>query len=263
MSGDPNWALMARPRTPDHRVHDRLGVHHDGDAVGRSPEQPVGLDDLRTPLVDECRGVDRNLCAHVPLGVSEGLLDGYVCRRLPSRGMSRNAPPLQVMMSRRTGLRSEQALEDGRVFRVDRDHRGPSFAGQGHDAGPADDQRLLVGQGEFLAGLDGRDGGSQPGVSDQGVDHDVRNPRPRRPAPRPPRRHRPSSVSSSASQRTGSVVCRVSRNAIAAGKTCCKYNLLRNVGCSPTPRQHFLKNCCTENFFSPAARIFEPTSKSV
>ena len=31
----------------------------------------------------------------------------------------------------------------------------------------------------------------------------------------------------------------VSKNAIAAGRTCCKIICFANVGCSPTPRQHF------------------------
>ena len=38
----------------------------------------------------------------------------------------------------------------------------------------------------------------------------------------------------------------VSRNAIAAGKTCCKYNLLRKCGLLAHTSAAFLKNCCTE-----------------
>ena len=32
---------------------------------------------------------------------------------------------------------------------------------------------------------------------------------------------------------------KVSKDAIAAGRTCCKIICFANVGCSPTPRQHF------------------------
>ena len=42
----------------------------------------------------------------------------------------------------------------------------------------------------------------------------------------------------------------VSRNAIAAGKTCCKYNLLRKCGLLAHTSAAFLKNCCTEKLFS-------------
>ena len=41
----------------------------------------------------------------------------------------------------------------------------------------------------------------------------------------------------------------VSRNAIAAGKTCCKYNLLRKCGLLAHTSAAFLKNCCTEKLF--------------
>ena len=41
----------------------------------------------------------------------------------------------------------------------------------------------------------------------------------------------------------------VSKNAIAAGKTCCKYNLLRKRGLLAHTSAAFLKNCCTEKRF--------------
>ena len=46
----------------------------------------------------------------------------------------------------------------------------------------------------------------------------------------------------------------VSKNAIAAGKTDCKYNLLRKCGLLAHTSAAFLKNCCTEKLFNlPAA----------
>jgi len=41
----------------------------------------------------------------------------------------------------------------------------------------------------------------------------------------------------------------VSKNAIAAGKTSCKYNLLRKCGLLAHTSAAFLKNCCTEKRF--------------
>ena len=56
----------------------------------------------------------------------------------------------------------------------------------------------------------------------------------------------------------------VSRNAIAAGKTCCKYNLLRKCGLLAHTSAAFLKNCCTEKLFICLRLAFlKPTSKSV
>ena len=40
-----------------------------------------------------------------------------------------------------------------------------------------------------------------------------------------------------------------SKNAIAAGITCCKYNLLRKCGLLAHTSAAFLKNCCTEKLF--------------
>ena len=56
----------------DHRVHDRLRVHHHVDAVVLDVEEQVRLDDLES-LVHERRGVRRDDEAHVPRGVRERL----------------------------------------------------------------------------------------------------------------------------------------------------------------------------------------------
>ena len=60
------------------------------------------------------------------------------------------------------------------MFRVDRNHRGFPLPGQRHHAGAAHHERLLVGQRELLARLDGRHRGSESGVAHQGVHHHVR-----------------------------------------------------------------------------------------
>ena len=50
---------------------------------------------------------------------------------------------------------------------------------------------------------------------------------------------------------------KVSKSAIAAGGTCCKIICFANVGCSPTPRQHFWKTAAPKNFQLPAACCLE------
>ncbi len=61
----------------DHRVHDRLRVHHDVDAVVLDVEEQVRLDDLEA-LVHERRRVRGDDEAHVPRGVRERLGRGDV-----------------------------------------------------------------------------------------------------------------------------------------------------------------------------------------
>ncbi len=80
----------------DHRVHDRLRVHDDVDAVEGDVEEQVRLDHLEA-LVDQGRRVDRDDRAHVPGRVRERLL--AVSRRRARRGCghgtarrSRSAP---------------------------------------------------------------------------------------------------------------------------------------------------------------------------
>jgi hypothetical protein len=92
MSVTPSWAEHGAVHELDHRVHDGLRVHEHLDAVRVHPEEPARLDDLE-PLVHEGRGVDRDLAAHVPGRVLQGLA-GVTSRKL-SRGRLRNGPPMR------------------------------------------------------------------------------------------------------------------------------------------------------------------------
>ena len=71
------------------------------------------------------------------------------------------------------GPLTRETLEDGRVLGVDRQDGGLVPAGKGHDIRAAHDERLLVGQRQFLARFERRDRGGQTGIADQGVHHDV------------------------------------------------------------------------------------------
>ena len=170
-------------------MDDGLRVEQDRYFVGRGAEQPVGFDDLE-PFVDQRGRIYGNLGAHLPLGVPQGLPDGdgfelFVREVAQGAAATRNdKPPHGRLLARKT-------LEDGRVFRINGQNRRPVLLGQAHDDFAADDQRFLVGQGEFLAGAQGCDGGREPGIADQRIDHNVRVAPRRPPAPRPLLRRRP------------------------------------------------------------------------
>ena len=66
-----------------------------------------------------------------------------------------------------------QALEDGRVLRVDGNNGGVVFERELFDEVARHNQGLLVGQGYGLVNLDGADGRSQPRVAHHGGNHDV------------------------------------------------------------------------------------------
>ena len=58
----------------NHRVNDALRVDDDLDRIVRHIVEPMRLDDLK-PLVDERRGVDRDLLSHLPGRMRKALLE--------------------------------------------------------------------------------------------------------------------------------------------------------------------------------------------
>ena len=72
----------------DHRVHDRLRVHHDVDPVQRDAEEQVRLDHLQA-LVDQRRGVGGDQRAHVPGRVGQRLLGRDVGELVPAAAAER------------------------------------------------------------------------------------------------------------------------------------------------------------------------------
>ena len=156
----------------DHRVDDRLGMLHDGDAVGLDVEEPPRLDHLE-PFVDQGRGVDRDLGAHRPLGVAQGLFDGHRGELLALQVAQRAAAARDDEAAQGRPFACE-ALEDGRMLRVDRQDRRTAFARQRHHVCAGDDERLLVRQRQLLARFDRSDGGGEPRIAHQGVDDHLR-----------------------------------------------------------------------------------------
>ena len=75
--------------------------------------------------------------------------------------------------SKLSGAIQRQALEDGRVFRIDRQQGRPALAHRVHEEGTAHHQGLLVGQHQALAGAGGSQAGRQAGCADDGG-HDQR-----------------------------------------------------------------------------------------
>ena len=80
-------------------VDDALWVDHDLDVGGLHVEQPAGFNDLE-PLVHQGCGVNRDLGAHVPIRVSEGLRfgDAFEARRGHGHGTVREAVRMSFSM---------------------------------------------------------------------------------------------------------------------------------------------------------------------
>ena len=116
-----------------------------------------------------------HLGPHVPVGVAEGVLllfarqlGGLHPKERPARGGQ------QDLFESFGAVGVLQTLEDGRVFAVHRQQMDPL---PGHRLGhqmAAGDQTLLVGQGQVVAALDGRQAGPQARDAHHAVQNHVR-----------------------------------------------------------------------------------------
>jgi hypothetical protein len=157
---------------PHHRVDDRLRVDGDLDPLVRHAEQEVGLDHLE-PLVHQRGGVDRDLGAHRPGGMGERLLgrDGGQVGGGEAAKRAARGGDHQRLDGLRRGV--AEALPERRMLAVDRHDRAVRSLRRGRHQRPAGDQALLVRQGQVGAGLERRQGRSEPGRTDDRVQHRV------------------------------------------------------------------------------------------
>mmetsp|Transcript_17510 Transcript_17510/g.41430 ORF Transcript_17510/g.41430 Transcript_17510/m.41430 type:complete len:314 (-) Transcript_17510:82-1023(-) len=137
----------------------------DVDVVVGGAEQIMRLDDLQA-LVHHGGTVEGDLGTHIPVGMGGGLgLDGpgillAHLEQLVLAQVAEGAAAGREDDAAQSPLRHAlQALEDGRVLGVGGEHVDPVLLDEGEDDGAAADEGLLVGEGDVLPELDGRDGG--------------------------------------------------------------------------------------------------------
>ena len=105
--------------------------------------------------------------------MGDGLLGSDAAERVGGPLAERAAGGRQHEALDRVARLADEALEQRRVLRVDRDDDGAGPRGGGLDERAGHDERLLVGEGDRLAGLGGRERGAEAGGPDDGRDHDV------------------------------------------------------------------------------------------
>ena len=167
----------------DHRVHDRLRVDDDLDAVVADAEQLVGLDDLEA-LVHERRGVHGDLRSHAPGRMGQGLVDrdrGQLARRSgPGTarrwrsarcGRARGSAPSAARRHWWTAQCSESTGISS----------APGVARNGCTTGPAAMRLSLLASASRLPAASVARVTGQAGEADDAVDHDVGVGRPARP----------------------------------------------------------------------------------
>ena len=156
----------------DHRVDDRLRMHHYFDVSRSGIEQPAGLDHLES-LVHHRSGIDRNLVAHVPLRMLQGLMERSLSDILPAPGAERAAGCGQMDLADRVAPGAQKALEDRRMLGIDRQDRRFHGHGKVHDEAAAGNEGLFVRQRYRLAGGDRRDCRPEAAEPDQSRQHHV------------------------------------------------------------------------------------------
>ena len=124
-------------------------------------KEPFGLNDLKA-LVHHSGRIDSNLSTHIPVGMLEGLGLGSFGYLILLPGAERAAGSCQVNLFHRIAMGAQQALEDGRMFRIYRIDGSIAAGGLPHHQRTGSHQGFLVGQGDGFAGTDGSQRGFEP-----------------------------------------------------------------------------------------------------
>ncbi len=134
-------------------MDDALGMHQHLYPRRIDIKEPAGLDHLQ-PLIDQGRGIDRDLPPHGPGRVLQGILRPHILKLLlrpaPERPAGSGKPDLVNAVSGFT----VQGLEDGAVLAVHRKDGNTLLSRKLHDQVPCRDQRLLIGQSNLLSRFD-------------------------------------------------------------------------------------------------------------
>jgi hypothetical protein len=144
----------------------------DLDLLRFQTKQPAGFDDLQG-LVHQCRGVDRNLLAHVPGRMLERLLGSYIreiSALLSAKWAAARGEHDSLDLARRASL---HRLVDGAVLAIDGEDAGVLLFGKLHDERASHHQRLFVGDGDGLARVQGEPGAGESCSADDGGENDV------------------------------------------------------------------------------------------
>ncbi len=156
----------------DERVDQRLRMDDDVDALLRQAEEEVRLDDLEA-LVHHRRGVDRDLRPHLPRRVRERVRDRDRVEGVEAPLAERAARRREHEALRLLGAAAAHRLVDRAVLGVDRDDLRLRPRGLREDQRAGDDERLLVGEREPLAGADRGERRAQPQRADEPADDGV------------------------------------------------------------------------------------------
>ena len=154
------------------RMQHALTVYHDLDLRRVKVKQPLGFDEFQT-LIHQGRRVDRDLIAHVPVGMLEGIgsTNGFqLCLGLAEE---RTAGGCQDDLADAVHAVSLQALENRRMLGIDRVNIDALLRRILHDKAAACHEGLLVGESDVCTCLDRFERRQQAHHADHGIEEDI------------------------------------------------------------------------------------------
>lgn len=125
--------------------------------VSRYAEKPLRFSHLKS-LVHEGSGVDGYLGAHIPGRMLEGIGCRHLLQLLVGEIAERSARTGKEYLVDLVLILAHQALEDSAMFAIHREDRRMILLSQLADEFTCHNEGFLIGQTDFLAGLDGMDG---------------------------------------------------------------------------------------------------------
>ncbi len=179
MSGLLNWASTEPSSNSTSECTMLCGWMTTLTRSGPIREQVAGLDQFEA-LVHQRRGIDRDLAAHAPVGMGDGLLGRHRCKVFVRRVQERAARGGQHDRVLRQAAARRQYWPGGRhwktalcslsIGRI----RAPERPRRIDQQRACQDQRLLVGKQQLLAGSRRRKGRCETGRTDDCRHHELR-----------------------------------------------------------------------------------------
>lgn len=169
---DAELSLDAAVAELDHRMDDGLRVYDRLYTVRFDTEEPVSLDNFET-LIHHSSGVDRDLRAHLPVRVSESLLDRDIAEIVAGAATERAAGSGEENPIDANAVLAHKTLEDSGMFRVDGEDRDAAADSGGGDDLAGDDHSLLISESDRLVMLDSAERRPEAGKADDSSDDEI------------------------------------------------------------------------------------------
>ena len=138
------------------RMYDALWMNEHLYPICINAEEPLSLDNLKA-LIHHRGRIDSYLCTHIPCRMLEGIGSSYGLHLLKGELTERTTRSREKDFLYLSLMVAHEALEYGRMFRINRKDRRMILLCKSHDEFTSHNESFLVGKANLLASLDGMD----------------------------------------------------------------------------------------------------------